>query len=135
MTEESLRSAILQTNLCILRAGKREEELSGMGTTICPFLCFTMRRHSSRILVIREFICFVRSNFIQIADHTLVLELVDSGALTPEQAANHPIGHMLTRAVGQTEKVEVDVGVISGGVVSIERKEQNFVWWDITMLD
>ncbi|MDD2943075.1 MAG: Stp1/IreP family PP2C-type Ser/Thr phosphatase [bacterium] len=121
VTEESLRSAILQTNLCILQAGKREEELSGMGTTIAILVlhdeeAFVAHIGDSRIYMLRS------EQLYQITrDHTLVQELVDSGALTPEQAANHPIGHMLTRAVGQTEKVEVDVGVISGGVVDGDR--------------
>lgn len=121
VTEEALRSAILQTNHCILQAGKREEELSGMGTTIAILVlhddeAFVAHIGDSRIYMLRS------EQLYQITrDHTLVQELVDSGALSPEQAANHPIGHMLTRAVGQTEKVEVDVGVISGGVIDSDR--------------
>jgi PPM family protein phosphatase len=33
-------------------------------------------------------------------DHTLVRELVDRGVVRPEQAANHPFRHVLTRALG-----------------------------------
>jgi protein phosphatase len=33
-------------------------------------------------------------------DHTLVQELVDRGVVRPEQAAQHPFRHVLTRALG-----------------------------------
>jgi hypothetical protein len=33
-------------------------------------------------------------------DHTLVRELVDRGVVRPEEAANHPFRHVLTRALG-----------------------------------
>ena len=42
-------------------------------------------------------------------DHSQVQEMVDRGLLTPEEAEGHPMGHVLNRAVGVADAVEVDV--------------------------
>ena len=42
-------------------------------------------------------------------DHTQVQELVDRGLLAPEDAAGHPMSHVLARAIGVQAQVEVDV--------------------------
>lgn len=44
-------------------------------------------------------------------DHTQVQEMVDRGLLQPEEAASHPRGHVLARAVGVGEVLEID-GII-----------------------
>lgn len=42
-------------------------------------------------------------------DHSQVQELIDGGIITPEAAATHPLRHVLTRAVGISEPVEIDL--------------------------
>ncbi len=41
-------------------------------------------------------------------DHTQVQELVEQGLLTPGDAANHPMSHVLTRATGVEPGLEID---------------------------
>jgi serine/threonine protein phosphatase Stp1 len=41
-------------------------------------------------------------------DHTQVQEKVDSGELTPEQAARHPMSHVLVKAIGVLESIELE---------------------------
>jgi serine/threonine protein phosphatase PrpC len=41
-------------------------------------------------------------------DHTQVQEMVTRGLMTPEQAQGHPMGHVLSRAVGVQKEVEID---------------------------
>jgi serine/threonine-protein phosphatase Stp1 len=44
---------------------------------------------------------FRRGGLVQLSrDHSAVQDLVDRGALTPEEAENHPMAHVLSRAVG-----------------------------------
>lgn len=44
-------------------------------------------------------------------DHSLVEQLVREGVLTEEEAQNHPMRNIITRAIGTDESVEVDVVV------------------------
>lgn len=44
-------------------------------------------------------------------DHTRVQELIDRGFLTPDQAEGHPMGHVLSRAVGVMADLELDAMV------------------------
>jgi serine/threonine protein phosphatase PrpC len=41
-------------------------------------------------------------------DHSQVQEMVTSGRLTPEEAENHPMSHVLSRAVGVAPRLELD---------------------------
>ncbi|MCI0618102.1 serine/threonine-protein phosphatase, partial [bacterium] len=41
-------------------------------------------------------------------DHTMVAEMVRSGLLEPEAAENHPDKHVITRAIGTYDIVQVD---------------------------
>jgi serine/threonine protein phosphatase Stp1 len=41
-------------------------------------------------------------------DHTQVQEMVDRGLISPESARDHPMAHILTRAVGAAPELEVD---------------------------
>jgi serine/threonine protein phosphatase PrpC len=52
-------------------------------------------------------------------DHSQVQEMVDRGLMTAEQAIGHPMGHILSRAVGVREEVVVDkvVGEVRPGDV------------------
>lgn len=42
-------------------------------------------------------------------DHSVVQEMVDRGELSPVEAESHPESHMVTRAVGGSEDLEVDL--------------------------
>jgi protein phosphatase/serine/threonine-protein phosphatase Stp1 len=41
-------------------------------------------------------------------DHSVVQELVDGGTITDEEAERHPSAHVITRAVGAGEELELD---------------------------
>lgn len=42
-------------------------------------------------------------------DHSHVQELVDQGLLSPEEAQEHPLGNVITRAVGSSDRLDIDV--------------------------
>jgi len=53
-------------------------------------------------------------------DHSVVQELLDGGCITPAEAEQHPEAHVVTRAVGATDQVNValtDVALVPGDVL------------------
>lgn len=97
-------------NSKVFEEGSNNRELYGMGTTLVG-LCFVGQKMivvnvgDSRAYRIRE------QHIKQLTtDHTLVGELVRSGAISEDQVENHPVSHMLTRSLGPSEKIDVDCG-------------------------
>jgi len=115
ITELDIASAVTQANANIFERGASEPGLAGMGTT-CVGLIFSGER-----LIITNVgdsrAYRIRGQEVQqlTEDHTLVQELVRSGAITPEQAGNHPVSHMLTRSLGPTPSIDVDCMVSAEG--------------------
>ena len=109
ISRPSLKKAIELANTAIFQRSKRDEDLAGMGTTVVALafvkdVALIAHVGDSRIYHIR-----VDSVRQLTRDHTLVQELVDSGAIPPEEAESHPIAHMLTRSLGPAEDVEVEI--------------------------
>lgn len=116
ISRESLTEAIQQANIAIFQRGQEDERLAGMGTTFVA-LCFTqesaflMHVGDSRAYRLRD------GSLEQLTrDHTLVQELVDSGALSPQQVENHPVSHMLTRSLGPSPSVVPECQSIHSGL-------------------
>ncbi len=60
-------------------------------------------------------LCRLRNNqFVQLSrDHSQVEELVEQGILTKEEAANHPDSNIITRAIGASPELYIDINVFS----------------------
>jgi len=57
---------------------------------------------------------FRNNDFIQLSrDHSQVEELVQQGFLTPEEAEIHPDSNVITRAIGASPEVYIDINVFS----------------------
>src|SRR5690606_34169093 len=42
-------------------------------------------------------------------DHSLIQQLIDEQGLAPQEAARHPAAHALTRAIGASETLQLDI--------------------------
>ncbi|MGY3765531.1 Stp1/IreP family PP2C-type Ser/Thr phosphatase [Vagococcus vulneris] len=110
---EWLISRIQQENDVIYAEGNNDPEKFGMGTTIVaatPLEGKLLLAHvgDSRAYIIRD------QAIKQLTeDHSLVNELVKTGEITEEMAANHPKKNILVRSVGVPGKVEVDLSLIT----------------------
>lgn len=106
-----LTEGILRANHVIYEKSLNDSSLEGMGTTLVAVLVYNNRLFighvgDSRIYVAR------RNKIYQLTrDHSYVEQLVKSGTITREQAANHPQKNIITRALGTDLVVEIDVSV------------------------
>lgn len=104
-----LEKAIEKVNNDIFNLAKNKEEYNGMGTTITACLQF-----ENRIIIanVGDSSCFgLKNKCLEklTKDHSLVQELLDLGTISEEEAENHPKKNIITRAVGTSDKILVDI--------------------------
>lgn len=103
-----LEQAFSRVNAAIFTRQQEEKELNGMGTTLT--VIWEKDDHlllghvgDSRAYLFRQGILKQISE-----DHSVVGELLLSGAITAEEARMHPFRHVITRAIGTDPIVRVD---------------------------
>lgn len=82
---------------------------AGMGTTLTALL---LTRRGARLAHIGDSRAYVYRDRVleQITDdHSLVGEMTRNGELSPEEAADHPLRSVLSRALGTEPEVEIDL--------------------------
>ncbi|HQA08450.1 MAG TPA: Stp1/IreP family PP2C-type Ser/Thr phosphatase [Syntrophomonadaceae bacterium] len=107
--QQRLVQAIETANQAILKAGLENEHLFEMGTTVTAVLV-----DGSRLLVANvgdSGVFLIRSNTIRkiTRDHTLAEEMLSHGILKPEEMRGNAYNHILTRALGVDDQVEIDI--------------------------
>ena len=107
--EDTLRNAIENVNLKIYNYSISNLDLRGMGTTITACLSY-----KGKIIIanVGDSSCFGIKNekiYKLTNDHSLVQQLLDAGSISEEEAKNHPNKNIITRAVGTSEDVDVDI--------------------------
>jgi serine/threonine protein phosphatase PrpC len=114
--EGQFDQAIREANRRILAAGRGDEKLSGMGTTVVAIrFGGTQSNPVAEVAHVGDSRAYlVRGGEMKpvTEDHSLVAELVRSGDLTRAQAAEHPQKNLITRALGAEEEVDVDTAVL-----------------------
>lgn len=108
-TRNLIEDAIKKVNTDIFNFSNTNEKLNGMGTTVT--VCF-ITKEFIHIANVGDSCCFaIRNNEIKkiTKDHSLVQELVDSGSISEKEAENHPKKNIITRALGTSSSVSVDV--------------------------
>jgi PPM family protein phosphatase len=102
-----LKSAVALANQIV--RNKANEARKNMGTTL---VMAVVVGHDVHIVNVGDSRAYVVSpeGVRQIThDHSFVQLLVDSGAITPEQALDHPRRNILTQSVGSQDDVTVDL--------------------------
>lgn len=107
--EKLLRNAFRIANKAILTLALQNESSRGMGTTLVAGLIYN---NNIYIANVGDSSCYLKRDLevIKITkDHSLVQELIDSGSISKEEAKNHPNKNVITRAIGTSLNVEVDI--------------------------
>ena len=110
---EALFRGILDAGADLTTAVEEHPELTGMGTTVSAMIRVKSQMviahiGDSRIYRLREGVLEQIT-----ADHTFVQRLVDSGRITPEEAAVHPRRSVLMRVLGDVDAdPEIDTHIV-----------------------
>ncbi len=110
--ENVLRSAIASANNAVYEASRNDSNLKGMGTT--AVIVFVIKG-TAYILHVGDSRAYIYSDgsLSQITvDHSMVQNMVDSGQITPDEALHHPNKNIITRALGVSNNVGVDLDVV-----------------------
>ncbi len=101
--QEAMASAVRTANREVNRA------VPGGGTTLTAVLIFGRQLTLAHVGDSRAYL--VQSDRLKplTRDHSLVQHLIDLGQLSVEEAQMHPHKHVLVRAVGQKQDLEVDL--------------------------
>jgi protein phosphatase len=103
-----LKNTIVKINKEVYKKSKDDPSLSGMGTTLVMCVIYNNTYYVANVGDSRFYI--ISDEITQITkDHSFVNELLDMGAITLEQAKNHPNKNVITRAIGTEPGVEADV--------------------------
>jgi protein phosphatase len=111
--EFALQSSLIAANSLLAETVFEHPELTGMGTTVSALLrvghqLALAHIGDSRIYLFRDGVLTQISS-----DHTFVQRLVDSGRITPEEAAVHPRRSVLMRVLGDVDaSPEIDTTIL-----------------------
>lgn len=106
---EILLEAFERANKAILQEAHGDSELEGMGTTLTVLLAAGQVMLLGHVGDCRAW--RVRDGEIEqlTQDHTVVGQQLRHGVLTPEEAEEHPMRHVLSRCLGVRGEVDVDL--------------------------
>ncbi len=104
----TLVCAASEANAAVYELAASSPEYMGMGTTLVAVLVYKGSFYAINVGDSRFYIV-TRYEARQVTkDHSFVQYLIDNGKLTPEEAKAYPRKNVITRAIGVSEKLEVD---------------------------
>lgn len=110
--EQILEAAINEANKEVHKYSLLNDNCSGMGTTLTVAV---VKDNKLFIGNVGDSGCYITSGgkLKKVTkDHSLVQELLDNGTITKEEALNHPIKNVITRAIGTKVTVKSDIYIL-----------------------
>lgn len=104
-----IKKSIEQANTKIYLKSIENEKCTGMGTTITMGYIFKDKIFIGHVGDSRGYLIRDKDIYQITEDHSYVNELLKRGSITLEEARNHPKKNMITRAVGSSSKINMDL--------------------------
>lgn len=108
---DSIEDQIISANDELIKLAQQHQDNRTIGTTVV-----TMAAVDGHCAVLwagdsRAYRCRNQQTVQLTRDHSQVEEMVQQGLIKPEEAEKHPASNVITRAVGASEKIFVDVDI------------------------
>jgi serine/threonine protein phosphatase PrpC len=110
--DQRLVQAIQQANEHIIQTSKDDPRLIGMGTTVVGALTDQNTAYIGHVGDSRAYLLRNKEIKQLTKDHSLLNEYLQKGLIAPENLADYPYKHIITRALGSHPVVEVDLQAI-----------------------
>jgi protein phosphatase len=104
-----LKTAIRHANRRVLEATRESAEYEGMATTVAAVLVDGDTANLAHVGDSRIYLWSGGQISQLTSDHSWVNEQIQSGVISPEQARNHPLRNVVTRALGGRSDLLVDI--------------------------
>ncbi len=111
--EDYVVELVKRANSEIYEAAKNDDNKTGMGTTLTLSFISNKRLFIGHVGDSRIYRLSGNTMERLTKDHTVVEEMLNEGRINKNELINHPRRHMLTRALGTTLEIEVDVEIVS----------------------
>lgn len=106
--EDWLKNVLIQANREVFQSSTQNPANEGMGTTLTVIVVRDQWAVIAHVGDSRAYLWRENKLILLTVDHSLVSELVRLGQISPEEAETHPQRHILVRAVGASQDIEVD---------------------------
>ena len=109
--QETVKKLLLDANRAVYDKAAEIADNHGMGTTLIMAVIIGKIMYVGHVGDSRLYL--IRDNKIKriTTDHSYIEELVRNGSITREEAEKHPNRHIITRALGCSEELEIDTYV------------------------
>lgn len=104
-----IKESIEEANTKIYLKSLEDEKYKGMGTTITLAYILKNKIYIGHVGDSRAYLIRGENIFQITEDHSYVNELLKTGSITKEEAKTHPKRNMITRAVGSSSIIEMDL--------------------------
>jgi PPM family protein phosphatase len=105
-----LRLALEHANRCVFEEAEGNADYQGMGTTLSSLVVHGDCAYLAQVGDSRIYLAPQGKGINQLTDdHSLVAEQVRNGFISAEEARNHSLKNLITRAVGTREGIDVDL--------------------------